>query len=152
MDLLTCTGALQTKEDSLSQKTEQRTVRKWGKNFKGNICIVNERDGVRLASVKPLAELWKDAGGLMYIRIRDPEGLIDDLFLRANSIDSPWYEDPDKRHRRRYQTYSAEYEGGIVSLMDHTDFKLEETPKYVDLRRKWKESGDLIETRKAQVD
>lgn len=148
MDVLTCTGALQTKEDSLSQKTEQRIVRKWGRDLKGNICIVNVRDGVRLASVKPLAELWKDAGGTMYIRIRDPEGLIDDLFLRANNIDSPWYEDPDKRHRRCYQTYCVEHEGGTMSLMDHTDFKLEETPRYVDLRRKWKEAGDRIELKK----
>lgn len=148
MNVLTCFGILQTKEDFVSQETEQRIVRKWGKDLKGNICIVNVRDGVRLASVKPLAELRKDAGDLMYICIRDPEGLIDDLCLPANRIDSPWYEDPDKRHRRCYQTYCVEHEGGTMSLMDHTDFKLEETPRHVDFCRKWEEAGRRNDLRK----
>lgn len=126
-------------------------MRKWGKDLKGNICIVNVRDGVRLASVKPLAQLWKDAGDLMHIRLRDPEGLIDDLCLPANRIDSPWYEDPDKRRRRRFKTYEAKYEGGAVRLMDHTDFEWEATPMYVDFLRKWERAGHRNDFRKIGI-
>ena len=77
---------------------------------------------------------------------------IDDLKLQADVVDSPWYEDPDKRHRRRYQTFEVEYEGGVCRLMDHAKFHTEKTPRYLELVRRWEQAGQLNEARKLKTD
>ncbi len=101
--------------------------------------------------VEPLTEL-RESDGSTFIVLRDPEGLIDDLKLQADVVDSPWYEDPDKRHRRRYQTFEVEYEGGVCRLMDHAKFHTEKTPRYLELVRRWEQAGQLNEARKLKTD
>ena len=134
------------KEGRMNQSLEESARRQWGARL-GCIFIICPPDSL----VKPLVRLDRTKG-ITTVIFRDPEGEIDDLVLFAEAVDSPWYEDPDGRHRRRFRTFKAEYMDGARIVIDHTDFEVERTPKELELLQMWELAYERNAARKMKAD